>query len=80
VGKQHWLASLLPGSAIRGNAGSARTDGGAAAENLAEEIDLLGPVRARAVEEAQTKIVATIRAMEAQGELTLDRGDDDLVD
>jgi flagellar motor switch protein FliG len=51
-----------------------------AAGNLAEESELLGPVRARAVEEAQTKIVATIRSMEAQGDLTLNRSDDDLVD
>jgi flagellar motor switch protein FliG len=50
-----------------------------AAENLNEEIDLLGAVRTRAVEEAQTKIVATIRAMEAQGELTISRGDDDMI-
>jgi flagellar motor switch protein FliG len=50
-----------------------------AAENLNEEIELLGAVRTRAVEEAQAKIVATIRAMEAQGELTISRGDDDLI-
>jgi flagellar motor switch protein FliG len=50
-----------------------------AAVNLNEEIELLGAVRTRAVEEAQAKIVATIRAMEAQGELTISRGDDDLI-
>jgi flagellar motor switch protein FliG len=48
-----------------------------AAENLAEEIELLGPVRTRDVEDAQAKIVATIRAMEERGELTINRGDDD---
>ncbi|MCU1671117.1 MAG: fliG [Blastococcus sp.] len=51
-----------------------------AAENLNEEINLLGAVRTTAVEEAQTKIVATIRAMEAQGELTISRGEDNLID
>jgi flagellar motor switch protein FliG len=51
-----------------------------AAENLDEEIDLLGPVRTRAVEEAQAAIVATIRAMEARGEVVLTRADDDLID
>ncbi|MCW2903893.1 MAG: fliG [Streptosporangiaceae bacterium] len=50
-----------------------------AAENLAEEIDLLGAVRTTAVEEAQTKIVATIRAMEERGELTISRGDEELI-
>lgn len=51
-----------------------------AAENLNDEIDLLGAVRARAVDEAQAKIVATIRGLEAAGELTINRGDDELVD
>jgi flagellar motor switch protein FliG len=51
-----------------------------AAENLNEEINLLGAVRTTAVEEAQTKIVATIRALEAQGGLTISRGEDDLID
>ncbi|MGY1732348.1 flagellar motor switch protein FliG [Geodermatophilus sp. SYSU D01045] len=48
-----------------------------AAENLAEEIELLGPVRARTVEEAQGKIVAVIRTLEEQGVLTISRGGDD---
>ncbi|WP_142026544.1 flagellar motor switch protein FliG [Blastococcus colisei] len=48
-----------------------------AAENLAEEMDLLGPVRTHTVEEAQAKVVATIRAMEERGELTINRGGDE---
>jgi flagellar motor switch protein FliG len=48
-----------------------------AAENLAEEIDLLGPVRTRTVEEAQAKVVAVIRTLEEQGVLTISRGGDD---
>ncbi|WNV75153.1 flagellar motor switch protein FliG [Geodermatophilus sp. DSM 44513] len=48
-----------------------------AAENLAEEIELLGPVRSSTVEEAQGKVVATIRAMEERGELTINRGGDE---
>jgi flagellar motor switch protein FliG len=48
-----------------------------AAENLAEEIELLGPVRTSTVEEAQAKVVATIRAMEERGELTINRGGDE---
>jgi flagellar motor switch protein FliG len=48
-----------------------------AAENLAEEIELLGPVRTRTVEEAQAKVVSIIRTLEEQGVLTLSRGGDD---
>src|SRR3954453_9494260 len=48
-----------------------------AAENLAEEIELLGPVRTRTVEEAQAKVVGVIRTLEEQGVLTLTRGADD---
>jgi flagellar motor switch protein FliG len=47
-----------------------------AAENLAEEIDLLGPVRLSAVEEAQVKVVQVIRALEEGGQITINRGED----
>jgi flagellar motor switch protein FliG len=48
-----------------------------ASENLLEEIDLLGPVRLRTVEEAQAKIVQTIRSLEESGELVMRRETDD---
>src|SRR5215212_5096264 len=48
-----------------------------ASENLAEEIEMLGPVRTRTVEEAQAKVVQIIRTLEEQGVLTLTRGQDD---
>lgn len=48
-----------------------------AAENLSEEIELLGPVRTRTVEEAQAKVVGVIRTLEEQGVLTIERGGDD---
>jgi flagellar motor switch protein FliG len=48
-----------------------------AGENLLEEMDLLGPVRARTVEEAQAKVVAVIRTLEEQGVLTISRGGED---
>jgi flagellar motor switch protein FliG len=48
-----------------------------AAENLTEEIELLGPVRTRTVEEAQAKVVGVIRTLEEQGVLTIERGGDD---
>jgi flagellar motor switch protein FliG len=48
-----------------------------AAENLSEEIELLGPVRTRTVEEAQAKVVGIVRTLEEQGVLTISRGGDD---
>ncbi|HYN93839.1 MAG TPA: flagellar motor switch protein FliG [Pilimelia sp.] len=48
-----------------------------ARENLVEEIDLLGPVRLRMVEEAQTKIVQVIRSLEESGQVEIQRGGED---
>jgi flagellar motor switch protein FliG len=48
-----------------------------AAENLADEIELLGPQRLKAVEDAQAKIVQSIRALEESGQIVITRGDDD---
>jgi flagellar motor switch protein FliG len=48
-----------------------------AGETLAEETDLLGPVRMKVVEEAQARIVQAIRALEASGDITLSRGGED---
>lgn len=48
-----------------------------AAENLAEEVELLGPVRLTQVEEAQQAIIRTIRRLEESGEIVVRRGSDD---
>lgn len=48
-----------------------------AAENLVEEIDLLGAVRLSQVEEAQAKIVQEIRALEQTGQIVIMRGGDE---
>jgi len=48
-----------------------------AVENLQENIDFLGPVRLRDVEEAQQKIVNIIRRLEEQGEVIIARGGGD---
>jgi flagellar motor switch protein FliG len=45
-----------------------------AQETLKEEIQMLGPVRLRVVEEAQGEIVDLIRRLESAGEITLERG------
>lgn len=49
-------------------------------ETFKEEMDIMGPVRLRDVEEAQTRIVATIRRLEEAGEVIIARGGgDDIV-
>ena len=48
-----------------------------AAESLAEEIEYLGPVRLREVEEAQVNIVENVREMENRGEIVLNQTDQD---
>jgi len=50
-----------------------------AAQNLAEEIELLGPVRVQQVEEARDVIIKAIRALEEAGSIVVSRGADDLV-
>lgn len=50
-----------------------------AAEMLKEEIEFLGPVRLRDVEEAQQKIVGVIRRLEEVGEIIIVRGGKDEV-
>jgi flagellar motor switch protein FliG len=48
-----------------------------AAENLIEEVELLGAVRLTQVEEAQQSIIRTIRQLEEQGQIMVRRGSDD---
>jgi flagellar motor switch protein FliG len=47
------------------------------AETFREEMEFMGPVRLREVEEAQTRIVATIRRLEEAGEIIIARGGGD---
>jgi flagellar motor switch protein FliG len=47
------------------------------AETVKEEMEYMGPVRLRDVEEAQTRIVATIRRLEDVGEIVIARGGGD---
>ncbi|MFC6288140.1 flagellar motor switch protein FliG [Nocardioides sp. GCM10027113] len=48
-----------------------------AAQNLLEEVELLGPVRLAQVEEAQQGVIRTIRELEEKGEILIRRGGDD---
>jgi flagellar motor switch protein FliG len=50
-----------------------------AAESLVDEIEVLGPVRLKTVEEAQTAIVRVIRRLEEGGQIVLSRGGDEFV-
>ncbi len=48
-----------------------------AALDLAEELEILGPVRIATVQEAQAKIVAVVRDLEQSGQIVVARGDED---
>ena len=47
------------------------------ADTFKEEMEFMGPVRLRDVEEAQTRIVATVRRLEEAGEIIIARGGGD---
>jgi len=49
------------------------------AEMLKEEVEYMGPVRLREVEEAQMKIVKIIRQLDESGEIVISRGGEDAV-
>jgi flagellar motor switch protein FliG len=48
-----------------------------ASENLLEEVELLGAVLLRQVEEAQVSVIRRIRELEESGEITVRRGADE---
>ncbi|GAB6180188.1 flagellar motor switch protein FliG [Desulfotomaculum defluvii] len=50
-----------------------------ASEMLKEEIDYMGPVRLKDVEEAQQRIVNVIRRLEEAGEIVISRGGEDAI-
>lgn len=50
-----------------------------AAEMLKEEIEFMGPVRLREVEEAQQRIVSIIRKLDETGEIIISRGGEDAI-
>lgn len=50
-----------------------------AAEMLKEDMDYMGPVRLRDIEETQQRIVAIIRRLEDTGEIVIARGGEDVV-
>ncbi len=50
-----------------------------AGEILKEDLEFMGPVRLREVEEAQQKIVAIIRKLDEVGEIIISRGGEDAI-
>jgi flagellar motor switch protein FliG len=71
------LATALKGVADAVRDKIMRNMSGRAAENLVEELEMMGPVRLNVVEEAQTGIVRVIRQLEESGQIVVGRGDED---
>lgn len=46
---------------------------------LKEDMEFMGPVKLRVVEEAQQKVVAVIRRLEEAGEISISRGEEDIL-
>lgn len=46
-------------------------------ETIREDMEIMGPVRMRDVEEAQQRIVNTVRKLDDQGEIVISRGEED---
>jgi flagellar motor switch protein FliG len=73
------LATALKGVRAEVKGKISRNMSERAAQNLDEEIVLLGAVRMKTVEEAQAAIVRTIRALEESGQVVVSRGTDEYV-
>lgn len=73
------LATALKGVKPEVKAKISRNMSERAAQNLDEEIVLLGPVRMKTVEEAQGAIVRVIRTLEESGQVVVSRGTDEFV-
>lgn len=73
------LATALKGVRSEVREKIARNMSERAAQNLDEEIVLLGAVKMKVVEEAQAAIVRTIRALEESGQVVVSRGNDEYV-
>jgi flagellar motor switch protein FliG len=70
----HDLALALKGAGEEVRAKIEKNMSKRAAQILREEIEYMGPVRLRDVEDAQQRIVAVIRKLEEQGQIIISRG------
>jgi flagellar motor switch protein FliG len=50
-----------------------------AAQTLKDDMNVAGPVRLRLVEEAQQRIINTVRALQEAEEIVVSRGDQDVM-
>ena len=50
-----------------------------AAQTLRDDMNVAGPVRLRLVEEAQQRIINTVRALQEAEEIVVSRGDQDVL-
>ncbi len=73
------LAKALKGSSEEVKERLYRNVSKRAAAMLQEDLDFMGPVRLREVEEAQQKIVGIIRRLDEAGEIIMARGGDDSI-
>ncbi len=73
----HDLALALKGAGEEVMSKIERNISKRAAQMLKEDIEYMGPVRLREVEEAQQRIVAVIRSLEEQGQIVITRGGKD---
>lgn len=74
------LAVALKGVRADVNEAVVRNLSERAQQALAEEVQLLGPVRTRDVEAAQTEVVRQVRRLEDEGTIVINRGDGDFIE
>ncbi|MDF9409300.1 flagellar motor switch protein FliG [Pelotomaculum isophthalicicum JI] len=73
------LAMAMRGAGEEVNARIYKNLSKRAAEMLKEEIEFMGPVRLREVEQAQQKIVNILRKLDESGEIIISRGGEDVL-
>jgi flagellar motor switch protein FliG len=73
------LALAMRGANEEANARIYKNMSKRAADMLKEEIEFMGPVRLREVEQAQQKIVSVIRKLDESGEIIISRGGEDVI-
>ncbi len=73
------LAKALKGSSEEVKERIFRNVSKRAAEMLREDLDFMGPVRLREVEESQQRIVGIIRRLDEAGEIIISRGGEDAI-
>lgn len=76
---QRELATILKGASDDVKVKIFNNMSARAAEIVKEDMEFMGPVRVRQVEEAQQRFVAVIRRLEEAGEITISRSEEDVI-